>query len=159
MRGMAIDRGRRLRRRGACAAAAGAQAMLLRLASACGSPALPCSIQPGGSARRSVICVPSSSCPWVCCRPARGASQSILLLNWHIRRHVIWSISCKWSWKACVLSSRGVVGLRVICAERENCCDDLVVATQGDAFVYAAALTALEQNRAPARETVLAATG
>ena len=32
----------------------------------------------------------------------------------------------------------------VMRAERENCCDDLVVATQGDAFVYAAALTALE---------------
>ena len=27
----------------------------------------------------------------------------------------------------------------VIRAERENCCDDLVVATQGDAFAYAAA--------------------
>jgi GWxTD domain-containing protein len=47
----------------------------------------------------------------------------------------------------------------VMRAERENCCDDLVVATQGDAFAYAAALTALEQNRAAVRETVLAATG
>jgi GWxTD domain-containing protein len=47
----------------------------------------------------------------------------------------------------------------VIRAERENCCDDLVVATQGDAFAYAAALTALEQNRGAVREAVLAATG
>ena len=47
----------------------------------------------------------------------------------------------------------------VIRAERENCCDDLVVATQGDRFAYAAALTALEQNRGAVREAVLAATG
>ncbi len=47
----------------------------------------------------------------------------------------------------------------VIRAERENCCDDLAVATQGDALVYAAALTALEQNRGTVREAVLAATG
>src|ERR1035437_5995742 len=47
----------------------------------------------------------------------------------------------------------------VIRAERENCCDDVVVATEGDAFAYAAALTALEQNRGAVREAVLAATG
>jgi GWxTD domain-containing protein len=47
----------------------------------------------------------------------------------------------------------------VIRAERENCCDDVAVATQGDALVYAAALTALEQNRGAVRETVLAVTG
>ena len=34
-----------------------------------------------------------------------------------------------------------------------------MVATQGDAFAYAAALTALEQNRGTVREAVLAATG
>ncbi|MEO8369884.1 MAG: GWxTD domain-containing protein [Candidatus Solibacter sp.] len=44
-------------------------------------------------------------------------------------------------------------------AERENCCDDLAVATQGDALVYAAALTALETNRGAMRHAVLAATG
>ena len=47
----------------------------------------------------------------------------------------------------------------VIRAERENCCDDLVVATQGDAFAYAAALTALEDHRGTVCEAVLAATG
>ena len=47
----------------------------------------------------------------------------------------------------------------VIRAERENCCDDLVVATQGDALAYAAALTALEDNRGTVRAAVLAATG
>jgi GWxTD domain-containing protein len=47
----------------------------------------------------------------------------------------------------------------VIRAERENCCDDLVVATQGDALAYAAALTALEDHRGTVREAVLAATG
>jgi GWxTD domain-containing protein len=44
-------------------------------------------------------------------------------------------------------------------AERENCCDDRVVAAQGDALAYAAALVALEQNRGAVRQAVLAATG
>jgi GWxTD domain-containing protein len=47
----------------------------------------------------------------------------------------------------------------VIRAERENCCDDLVVATTGDAHEYAVALAALEQNRWSMREAALAATG
>ncbi len=45
----------------------------------------------------------------------------------------------------------------VIRAEREHCCDDVVVAMAGDARSYAAALVTLEQNRAP--EPLLAATG
>jgi GWxTD domain-containing protein len=52
---------------------------------------------------------------------------------------------------------------RVIRTERENCCDDMVVALRGDAHSYAVALTALEQNRLeqewPNREPALAATG
>jgi len=44
-------------------------------------------------------------------------------------------------------------------AERENCCDDLVVAASGDAREYATALTALEENRWAANEMALAATG
>jgi GWxTD domain-containing protein len=44
-------------------------------------------------------------------------------------------------------------------AERDNCCDDLAVAATGDARQYAAALTALEQNRWAAHELALAATG
>jgi GWxTD domain-containing protein len=47
----------------------------------------------------------------------------------------------------------------VMRAERENCCDDLVVATQGDALAYASALTALEDNRGAVRNAALAATG
>jgi GWxTD domain-containing protein len=51
----------------------------------------------------------------------------------------------------------------VIRTERENCCDDMVVALRGDAHSYAVALTALEQNRLeqnwPNREPALAATG
>ena len=46
----------------------------------------------------------------------------------------------------------------VIRAERENCCDDLVVAVRGDAFDYAVALTSLEENRRTG-DPVLAATG
>src|SRR5688500_1776914 len=48
---------------------------------------------------------------------------------------------------------------RLIRAERENCCDDVVVATRGHAHEYAAALAALEQNRWSAREPAVAATG
>ena len=44
-------------------------------------------------------------------------------------------------------------------AEREHCCDDLVVATQGDAHQYAAALVALERSRWAGQETAMAATG
>ena len=43
-------------------------------------------------------------------------------------------------------------------AERENCCDDLVLAARGNAGEYAAALTALEEARW-AGEPALAATG
>ena len=48
---------------------------------------------------------------------------------------------------------------RVIRAERENCCDDVVVATSGNAHEYAVALAALEENRWSGREPAVAATG
>jgi len=48
---------------------------------------------------------------------------------------------------------------RVIRSERENCCDDAVVAWSGDARGYAIALAALEQNRCCGREPAVAATG
>ncbi len=44
-------------------------------------------------------------------------------------------------------------------AERENCCDDVVVNLKGDARGYAAALATLERNRWPDQEPALAATG
>jgi GWxTD domain-containing protein len=47
----------------------------------------------------------------------------------------------------------------VIRTERENCCDDLVVAVHGDTHEYATALTALEENRWAGNRAVLAATG
>lgn len=47
----------------------------------------------------------------------------------------------------------------VIRAERENCCDDVVVAMSGNAREYAAALAALEQNRWSGRDPAVAATG
>ena len=46
----------------------------------------------------------------------------------------------------------------VIRTERENCCDDLVVAVRGNAYDYAVALTALEESRWTG-EPALAATG
>jgi len=48
---------------------------------------------------------------------------------------------------------------QVIRAERENCCDDVVVALSGNAHEYAVALAALEQNRWSGREPAVAATG
>ncbi|HTA46546.1 MAG TPA: GWxTD domain-containing protein [Bryobacteraceae bacterium] len=47
----------------------------------------------------------------------------------------------------------------VIRTERENCCDDLVVAMNGNAPEYAAALTTLELTRQAASAAALAATG
>jgi beta-lactamase regulating signal transducer with metallopeptidase domain len=47
----------------------------------------------------------------------------------------------------------------VIRAERENCCDDLVVAVNGNAHEYATALTALEETRWAANQAALAVTG
>ncbi len=46
----------------------------------------------------------------------------------------------------------------IVRSEREHCCDDLVVAVQGNARDYAAALTALETRRGAA-QPALAATG
>lgn len=47
----------------------------------------------------------------------------------------------------------------VIRAEREKCCDDVVVATHGSAHEYAVALSALEHRRSLMGEPALAATG
>jgi len=47
----------------------------------------------------------------------------------------------------------------VVRTERENCCDDAVVATSGNAHEYAVALAALEQNRWSGRQPAVAATG
>jgi GWxTD domain-containing protein len=48
---------------------------------------------------------------------------------------------------------------RVIREERENCCDDLVIATNGNAHEYAVALTTLEATRLDTRRTALAGNG
>jgi GWxTD domain-containing protein len=48
---------------------------------------------------------------------------------------------------------------RVIRAEREHCCDDWVLAMNGDAREYATALTALEERRFAAQNAAPAATG
>src|SRR6185437_12084034 len=52
---------------------------------------------------------------------------------------------------------------QVIRAERENCCDDMVVDLRGDAHAYAEALTTLEHSRLeqhwPTRRTAVASTG
>ena len=47
----------------------------------------------------------------------------------------------------------------VMRGEREHCCDDVVVALQGDARGYAVTLARLELNRGAVREPALAATG
>jgi GWxTD domain-containing protein len=45
----------------------------------------------------------------------------------------------------------------VLCAERENCCDDFAIAIQGDPHAYATALATIETRRWRATEPVLAA--
>ena len=47
----------------------------------------------------------------------------------------------------------------VIRAERENCCDDIVVSVTGNPREYALILAALEQNRFPGRQPAVAVTG
>jgi GWxTD domain-containing protein len=47
----------------------------------------------------------------------------------------------------------------VIRTERENCCDDIVIDITKDGPLYAAALTALEENRSNQMEVAMAATG
>jgi GWxTD domain-containing protein len=47
----------------------------------------------------------------------------------------------------------------VIRAERENCCDDVVVAVTGNPREYARTLAALEQHRFPGRQPAVAVTG
>jgi GWxTD domain-containing protein len=47
----------------------------------------------------------------------------------------------------------------VMRAERENCCDDTVVALQGNAHQYAAALFTVEQKRGSVPQPILAANG
>jgi GWxTD domain-containing protein len=47
----------------------------------------------------------------------------------------------------------------VIRAERENCCDDFVVATSGNTHDYATALAALEHHRSIGNQVALAASG
>jgi GWxTD domain-containing protein len=48
---------------------------------------------------------------------------------------------------------------RVMRAERENCCDDIVVSIRGNPHEYALALAVLEQNRLGGREEAVALTG
>ena len=47
----------------------------------------------------------------------------------------------------------------VMCRERENCCDDAVLAVHPDRQEYARALAALEHNRIAERQAAVAATG
>ncbi|HZQ51474.1 MAG TPA: GWxTD domain-containing protein [Bryobacteraceae bacterium] len=47
----------------------------------------------------------------------------------------------------------------VIRAERENCCDDMVVELRGDAYDYASALSTLEQQRSTAQAAIAAGGG
>jgi GWxTD domain-containing protein len=48
---------------------------------------------------------------------------------------------------------------KVIRAEREHCCDDIVVSLTGNAHEYSVALAALEEKRLAVREVAVAATG
>jgi len=155
---------RRLRRQGVCAATASWQALLDRLAARV-RLSRPVTLLESCLAEvpvvigyvRPVILLPVGLLAGL---PA-GQIESILLHELaHIRRHDYLVNLLQIVVESLVFYHPAVWWISgVIRAERENCCDDLVVATQGDAFAYAAALTALEQNRGAVREAVLAATG
>ena len=155
---------RRLRRRGVCAAAESWQALLDRLAARL-RLSRPVTLLESCLAEvpvvigyvRPVILMPVGLLAGL---PA-GQIESILLHELaHIRRHDYLVNLLQIVVESLVFYHPAVWWISgVMRAERENCCDDLVVATQGDAFAYAAALTALEQNRGAVREAVLAATG
>ena len=165
LRGMASwMAARRLRRRGVCAAAESWQARLDRLAARL-RLSRPVTLLESCLAEvpvvigylRPVILMPVGLLAGL---PA-GQIESILLHELaHIRRHDYLVNLMQIVVESLVFYHPAVWWISgVMRTERENCCDDLVVATQGDAFGYAAALTALEQNRGAAREAVLAATG
>ncbi len=155
---------RRLRRRGICAAAAMWQDRIERLAVRI-RVSRPVTLLESCLAEvpvvigyvRPVILMPVGLLAGL---PA-GQVESILLHELaHIRRHDYLVNLLQVVVEGLVFYHPAVWWISgVIRAERENCCDDVVVATQGDALAYAAALAALEQNRGVAREAVLAATG
>ena len=90
-----------------------------------------------------------------------GQIEAVLLHELaHIRRHDYLVNLLQRSVEALLFYHPAVWWIsRVIRAERENCCDDVVVALSGDAHEYAVALAALEQDRWPGREPALAAIG
>jgi bla regulator protein blaR1 len=90
-----------------------------------------------------------------------GQVEAILLHELaHIRRHDYFTNVLQRSVETLLFYNPAVWWIsRVIRTERENCCDDMVVATSGNAREYAVALAALEENRWPARKAAVAATG
>jgi GWxTD domain-containing protein len=90
-----------------------------------------------------------------------GQIESILLHELaHIQRHDYLVNLLQTSVEGLLFYHPGVWWMSsVIRAEREDCCDDLVVTTQGDALEYALALATLEYSRSARREAALAATG
>jgi len=90
-----------------------------------------------------------------------GQVEAILLHELaHIRRHD-YLVNVLERAAECLLFYHPAVWWisRVIRAERENCCDDVVVATSGDARQYAVALTTLAEMRWSGGNPAIAATG
>lgn len=90
-----------------------------------------------------------------------GQIEAILLHELaHIRRHDYLANVLQRSVQSLFFYHPAVWWMsHIIRAEREDCCDDMVVATSGNAREYVDALTAVEQYRRPRHEAVLAATG
>jgi TonB family protein len=90
-----------------------------------------------------------------------GQIEAILLHELaHIRRHDYLVNVLQRSVESLLFYNPAVWWLsRVIRTERENCCDDIVVATSGNAREYAIALTEIEEHRWPGSEVAPAATG
>jgi GWxTD domain-containing protein len=155
---------RRLRRRGVCCAPEHWQKQLARL-SARLRLARPVQLLESCLADtplvlghfRPVILMPIG----LLTRLPAGQIEAILLHELaHIRRHDYLVNLVQRSVEALLFYHPAVWWISgVIRAERENCCDDVVVAMSGDAHEYAVALAALEQNRWPHNEPAIAATG
>jgi GWxTD domain-containing protein len=155
---------RRLRRTGVCIAAEPWQTRLSELASRLGI-ARPATLLQSSLAEvpvvighlRPVILMPIGLLTGLPCAQVGAILMHELA---HIRRHD-YLVNLLQTFAEGLLFYHPAVWWmsHIIRAERENCCDDMVVASSGDAHEYASALAALAQSRWAAHDAAMAASG
>jgi len=155
---------RRLRRTGVCIAAEPWQNRLRELASGLGI-ARPVTLLQSSLVEvpvvighlRPVILVPISLLTRLPCAQVGAVLMHELA---HIRRHDYLVNLLQTFAEGLLFYHPGVWWMsHVIRTERENCCDDVAVASSGDAHEYATALAALAENRWAAHDAAMAASG